>query len=92
MANEYLREVSFTLVRQEYLASVLQSVVSATGEVNAQLEKRADMLRSLFSTKDVLPGNYEVGSRLKRNHFFSQASDAWCFFTKNVTEYFRCSW
>ncbi|CAM9137682.1 unnamed protein product [Ascophyllum nodosum] len=52
---------------EEYLASVLQSVVSATGEVNAQLEKRADMLRSLFSTKDVLPGNYEGWSRMHRD-------------------------
>jgi len=45
---------------QDYLAAGLQSVVSETGDINTQLDKRAQTLRSLFSTKDVLPENQEV--------------------------------
>lgn len=45
---------------QDYLSAGLSSVVSETSEINAQLESRAKTLRSLFSTKDVLPENQEV--------------------------------
>lgn len=51
---------------QDYLASGLQSVVTATNEINLQLEKRAQTLRSLFSTKEVLPENHEVSTRLEK--------------------------
>lgn len=34
--------------------------MSETGDINTQLDKRAQTLRSLFSTKDVLPENQEV--------------------------------
>lgn len=55
---------------QDYLASGLQSVVTATNEINLQLEKRAQTLRSLFSTKEVLPENHEVSMRLEeRNRY-----------------------
>lgn len=45
---------------QDYLSAGLSSVVAETAEINAQLDKRAKTLRSLFSTKDVLPENQEV--------------------------------
>ncbi|CAN0140460.1 unnamed protein product, partial [Hapterophycus canaliculatus] len=52
---------------QDYLSAGLSSVVSETTEINAQLESRAKTLRSLFSTKDVLPENQEGWYRLHRD-------------------------
>lgn len=55
------------LMWQEYLASGLQSVVTAMADINTQLDKRAETLRSLFTTKDVLPANHEVGFGARRD-------------------------
>ncbi|CAM9303051.1 unnamed protein product [Pylaiella littoralis] len=52
---------------QDYLSAGLSSVVSETAEINAQLDKRANTLRSLFSTKDVLGENQEGWYRLHRD-------------------------
>lgn len=63
----YLKKiVKFIGMVQDYLASGLQSVVTATNEIDLQLEKRAQTLRSLFSTKEVLPENHEVSTRLEK--------------------------
>ncbi|CAM9822143.1 unnamed protein product [Ectocarpus sp. 6 AP-2014] len=51
---------------QDYLSAGLSSVVSETADINTQLDKRAQTLRSLFSTKDVLPENQEGWYRLHR--------------------------
>lgn len=67
---------------QDYLASGMQSVVSATGEINLQLEKRAQTLRSLFSTKEVLPENYEGWSRMHRDMLVHNETNAYLHVAK----------
>eukprot|EP00752_Nemacystus_decipiens_P001779 g1719.t1 len=51
---------------QDYLSAGLQNVVSETADINSQLDKRAKTLRSLYTTKDVLPENQEGWYRLHR--------------------------
>lgn len=62
---------------QDYLAAGLQSVVSATADINTQLDKRAQTLRSLFSTKDVLPENHEGWCRMHRDMLVHNETNAY---------------
>lgn len=63
----YPSSVVVLVIGQDYLSAGLQSVVAETTDINTQLDKRAKTLRSLFSTKDVLPENKEGWYRLHRD-------------------------
>lgn len=56
--------MDLAVLTQDYLSAGLQNVVSETAEINGQLDKRAKTLRSLYTTKDVLPENQEVKARV----------------------------
>lgn len=43
--------------------------MSETADINTQLDKRAKTLRSLYTTKDVLPENQEVKKNLQCNTY-----------------------
>ncbi|CAM9717945.1 unnamed protein product, partial [Discosporangium mesarthrocarpum] len=68
---------------QDYLTSGLQSVVAATTDVNTQLDKRAQTLRSLFTTKDLLPSNYEGWSRMHRDMLVHNETNAYLHVAKS---------
>ncbi|CAN0151922.1 unnamed protein product, partial [Laminaria digitata] len=72
------RRISLSCHRaSDYLAAGLQSVVSETGDINMQLDKRAQTLRSLFSTKDVLPENQEGWYRMHRDMLVHHETNAY---------------
>eukprot|EP00904_Undaria_pinnatifida_P013157 jgi/Undpi1/8972/HiC_scaffold_26.g11433.m1 len=69
--------MTYHTTAQDYLAAGLQSVVSETGDINTQLDKRAQTLRSLFSTKDVLPENQEGWYRMHRDMLVHHETNAY---------------
>lgn len=58
--------------------------MSETAEINTQLDKRAMTLRSLYTTKDVLPENQEVSNNTL---LYIHAAPSWFIL---LVRYTRC--